>query len=567
MFRATVLGTLLLTLVSVARGLTGAVWYAAAPPAGSDSNPGTEAEPFGSIQKGIEAAAHGDTIIVAEGTYFENIKFNGKNVVLRSTDPTDRAVVEKTVINGSGAGSVVTFDGTEDEACAIAGFTIRSGGGSHGGGICGGTPARRTRATIQNNEITDSWARDCGGAVACCDGKISNNSIRRNSAEEGGGLAYCDGAIHNNTIEDNHAWGSGGGLAHCHGVIQNNVITLNEAEDGDGGGLYECDGTIKNNAIRGNWAWLLEGMGAPPDAMRTKALGTGRASAKLVPGKPLRPFGCGAGLSNCDGAILCNLIQENWAIDSGGGLSFCNGPIQSNLIAGNRAHGDGAGLHECSGIIQNNTIAENRSSRSNGGLYQCLGVIRNCIVWGNEGTDKRQLVNSGEPSYSCIQGWTAAGNNIAADPSFVAVGNWDDNQTPGNPWDDIWVEGDYRLGCGSPCIDAGDNSLVSLPGLDMDGNPRIWRGKDSWTVDMGAYEYGSFPFEITEVLETGVVALTWNSRQGDTYTVQSCPDLLNGVWDDEAIVASQGESTTWTDHNLSSSRKFYRIELRDYPLM
>jgi len=106
---------------------------------------------FKTIQEGIDAAASGDTVVVAEGTYVENVQVNGKNITLTSVSPADPAVVAKTIIDGNKAGSVVTFDGTETETCLLTGFTIQNGKAQYGGGITGGTPDRQCLATIRNN--------------------------------------------------------------------------------------------------------------------------------------------------------------------------------------------------------------------------------------------------------------------------------------------------------------------------------------------------------------------------------------------------------------------------------
>ena len=64
----------------------------------------------------------------------------------------------------------------------------------------------------------------------------------------------------------------------------------------------------------------------------------------------------------------------------------------------------------------------------------------------------------------------------------------------------IWIEGDYHLLPGSPCIDAGDPNYIAEPNeTDLDGKPRVIGGR----IDMGAYEYSpQVPAEVRIVPRT-----------------------------------------------------------------
>jgi len=267
----------------------------------------------------------------------------------------------------------------------------------------------------------------------------------------------------------------------------------------------------------------------------------------------------GAGLFRCDGVIRNNTITENSARYDGGGLCMCAGTIQNNAITANSAgHGSGGGLYDCFGTIENNTVTGNSAS-SGGGLYGCDAVILNCIIWGNTASRvDPQLCSSRTPSYSCVEGWTEGGEgNTAEDPKFADADGPDDIP-------DTYEDNDYRLSDGSPCIDTGKNEDWMDGAVDLDGNPRILFGVSSATVDMGAYEYNPFQFKITQVSKVAGdgAHLTWTSRPGDTYTIWSSTDLTAPTWAEEATLASQGTSTSWTDPPSAAPCTFYRIQLK-----
>lgn len=292
------------------------------------------------IQAAIGFAIYGEEIVVSPGRYVEKIDFRGKNIILRSTDPADPCVVASTIIDGSQAGSVVSFIGNEPSSCILSGFTITNGNASAGGGINGGGGIHGggTLATIQNNIISGNRSQQCGGGIYGCDGTIENNIISGNLAEG----TYV---------------GSGGGLYACHGTIQKNLITGNCAIAtrggtwrGTGGGLAGCDGVIQDNIINNNFAEA------------------------------------GGGLIGCDGIIQRNAISGNSSGSHGGGLHQCHGTVQSNTICGNAAQGLGGGLYYCSGAtIRNCIIWGNAAMRGGDQLDRSSWPTYSCIQGGTGG--------------------------------------------------------------------------------------------------------------------------------------------------------------------------------------
>lgn len=209
-----------------------------------------------SIQDAINACDCGGTqIIIPQGVYKENLRLHGKDLILKSVDPTSPPVVARTIIDGGYNAPCMIMEGTETSITKISGLTFVNGQGLNalGGGIEGnGTRAEVQYCIFYNNE--SNGLTGSGGAINNVDGIITKNKIISNvSSNIGGGISKCDGIIDNNIINGNRAK-FGGALAFCNGIIQNNLVIGNDVETqagwrGYGGGLYSCDGDINHNTI------------------------------------------------------------------------------------------------------------------------------------------------------------------------------------------------------------------------------------------------------------------------------------------------------------------------------
>ncbi|SVB21778.1 uncharacterized protein METZ01_LOCUS174632, partial [marine metagenome] len=218
---------------------------------------------YGTVQAGIDATIDGDTVLVAAGTYVENINFNGKNIVVTSSQGTDN-----TIIDGNQDGSVVTFENGENSTAILSGFTITNGNGSgseeylgRGGGIfCINSSPTLKDLTVAGNQTETSGAGLWFGYSnsQLVDLVISNNSVVGEGSPAGGGISInynSDLTINNILVVGNEAvYGAGIELWSYSKPLLNSVTIVGNTGSNGGGLLLSggCHPTINNSIIWGN---------------------------------------------------------------------------------------------------------------------------------------------------------------------------------------------------------------------------------------------------------------------------------------------------------------------------
>jgi hypothetical protein len=421
---------------------------------------------YPTIQDAIDACIDGDVVIVAPGTYTgpgnRDIDFLGKAITVRSTDPNDPNIVAATTIDCNGSEAELHcgfyFINNHDGNAVLAGLTITNGYARYGGGAI---QCYDSNPTIANCKVTGNY----GGGISCYNyipgyATITNCTISGNL--HGPGIETDRARIIDCLITDN---------TNCTGGRMG------------AGGIVAHDSNIINCLVSGN--------------TNTNTYGAG-------------------GISVWDAAIVNCAIHANTSLEYGAGGIEAYGHlmIQDCLITGNTGSAGGAisleTHHQDVSTIVNCTIVGN-SVAYGGGAIHAWGtealLISNCILWQNHAPQGPEIFldrfSNLYMTYSDVQGgqedvylgfhstldW--GDGNIDTPPCVATPGYWADINDPNivaepNDPNAVWIDGDYHLPAGSPCINAGDPNFVAGPNdIDIDGEARVFAGR----VDMGADEF------------------------------------------------------------------------------
>jgi hypothetical protein len=393
---------------------------------------------YPTIQEGINAANAGDLVLVADGTYYENINYKGKAITVAShfLVDGDTSHISNTVIDGSqpshpDSSSVVYFVSGEDTASILYGLTITGG-----------------RGTIVN--MLSIMTKLGGGVFAINSGAtIKNNIIELNILEpegdiliKGGGIGAISEYESNFIIDDN--------------VIRNNAITtVSTSWVGIGGGIdvwTKGKVWIRNNKVCEN---TVTGVYAYGGGLHFNDDGTGIAefyiesnlfSGNIVNGSS--NGGSGAiDIYHIAPVLRNNLMVNNSALRGGAMwiesvLNNLDDKGRSGYLSLSQRKDDGSGesIPDVP-FFENNTIINNSATLFGGGLY-IIGIapqLMNTIIWGNTAPNNPQIYGTADIQYSDVEGVVYPGTgNISEDPQFV-------------------VNNEYCiLEATSPCVDAGN---------------------------------------------------------------------------------------------------------------
>ena len=224
----------------------------------------TTGEHYDYIQHAIVRGQAGDKIVVAEGTYQEDIDFKGRNLTLSSTDPDNPAVVAATIINGGNR--VVTFANSENADCILSGFTITGGSrgvyctnnvspkidkctitGNTGAGIelySGGNPTLTNCTIIANGGSGMEMRPRRAGRFTYYNSPTLSNCIV--AANNGHGLLRGIPTITNCTIAGNR----NNGIKDSFSTVTNSIVYFNA----DGGAqIVNGTGTVTYSDVQGSF--------------------------------------------------------------------------------------------------------------------------------------------------------------------------------------------------------------------------------------------------------------------------------------------------------------------------
>jgi parallel beta-helix repeat protein len=308
-----------------------------------------------SLQKAIDAAAAGDTLLV-KGTCFGASQID-KDLTLQGISNKQFGVA---TLDGGNSGFAVLSIGAVDRlTVAISGLTITHGEieGLLVDGYVGSTVSL-TRTTVSDNNASGIDGEE-GSTVALTDSTVSGNAgyglvgdrvgfglLRSNVTDNGGfgiGSGFSSVGVFDSTVSGNGLGGIGSGLG---GTVDISGSTVSD-NHGPGIQLFDASVSLTNSSVSGNTT-----------------------------------SGSGGGIYSFEGSgdLTNSTVTGNTAGQNGGGIYEAPGSFRLNnsTVSGNTAGGNGGGIYLTSAssdlALTDSTVSGNTAT-SGGGIFNDGGTV------------------------------------------------------------------------------------------------------------------------------------------------------------------------------------------------
>lgn len=300
---------------------------------------------YATVQSAIDAAAHGETVLIASGVYCERVSIRDKRITLRG----ESALAQVHIVGDGMAGPIISIIG-----------------------------AGATGTSIENIAITGAVGENaCGVLVESADCRMRSCELERN---QGSGIVMrnCELACYGCTFDSNEASVAGGGLHNEGGTatLTDCVIRSNRAGT-FGGGIYSRAGRaiLLNSSVSGNsttsGAW---GGGIYSDAGELVALDTTiDRNGSVDAGGGVFVAGGEASLSGCQ--FIGNYSERGWSIGSSGAQVH----ISDSTVCGDRGRSTvGDGIIESEVSFQSDCLADRNLNGRDDAQEIAMGWVRDC---------------------------------------------------------------------------------------------------------------------------------------------------------------------------------------------
>ncbi len=541
-------------------GLSAQDYYVAPPPFGNDSNTGTEAAPFATINKGIFAVQPGGTVYVMNGTYTNqnygtayahlldgSLSQNMNNPPVVTINKSGTVENYITIRNYPDHNPKIMFDGrggilisNPQSYIIIEGFEIEGPAASIDYDMAIADRDWKVKCDQEGLSYTHNYFSGFGIWSGFSQGFLHNHIIVRNNIVHhttGSGIRFNDSdhiTIENNIVYNTTWWTSNASSA----IVFAETKSQSSTDNGD-----DIKMIIRGNTVYNNWNripfYMTQGVVPPNGNPPSGDYGNANYSTILD--------GQGLYVTRSDDDYYGTfLFENNLCVNNGkNGVNFDRSEGSSALIRNNTIYFNGA--HE---IIQDISVSEgnppHRGQKVAGiksNFFRNVTVVNNIVVTREYDFFAMQLLNQNAsgtvkvannnifvngklPGYTnsenkyLVHSWVRDNNQIINDIDFNISNHVDPISFVSSP---AIVNGpidmsstDFRLQSHSPAKDAGNKKHT--PATDILGNPRPVTQSDA--ISSSSFEtsldgwtnFGSTVTSSTEAAKSGSKSLKTSAR-------------------------------------------------------